>query len=555
MKTIHLFLRFVGILFLLVISLNPAWPEERVLNSDTSALWWQLTFSYDSNSLNLVEAAPIPPMAKKIRTPGLAGAPLKLSCNLSWVSAKGQSLMSVPVEIPLGVRSVLTPDEKPENDYIPPSSVFVVRVQGPEPSLNPKTIKLLQTGIKSRGLTADSLPASLQFTEKEIPIERIREDSKRILDGPLSSSIIHDTGPDSNRLVIVVLGDGYTYSNLTVGSYDTHCQTLVDAFKGKAPWDIYFDAANVYKINVESNEEGADEPSPGPGILKDTYLNSSFWVSGIERLLYLNSTGISRAINAANAYVGVGTWDAIIVLVNSTKYGGGGGSIAVSSVHPAASEVILHEFGHSFAGLADEYDYGGTGVPSSDYEPNVDFHYELSQLKWKDWVETSTPLPTPATLAYDTVVGAFLGAKYWPSGIYRPWNNCLMRALSRPFCPVCKQAHVLEMTTLLQLVDSQTPSPSQVVPVNSIGVNFSVEPLPIGPITYQWYLNGTLLSGETSAQIYRRAQDLSEDTSILRVQVNHPTELVRDTEIYKTYDWSVQPVSTRVPEIQWSFYE
>jgi hypothetical protein len=517
--------------------------------------WWQLTFAYDSESLNLVEAAPIPPMAKKVKTPGLAGAPLKLECNLTWMNAKGQSILAVPVEIPLGVRKTITENEKPETAYLPTSSVFVIRVQGPERSSNPKKIRLLRTGVQSRGLGIEALPASLNFTEKEITIGVIRKDSPQILQGPLSCSNIHNTGPDSNRLVIVVLGDGYTYANLTAGRFDTNCQGLVNAFEGKAPWDVYFNVANVYQINVESNEEGADEPSPGPGTYKDTYLNASYWVGGTERLLYLDSTGLTRAINAANSYVGTGVWDSIIVLVNSTKYGGGGGSIAVSSVHPSASEIVLHEYGHSFAGLADEYDYGGSGVPSSDYEPNVDFDYELANLKWKDWVVTSTPLPTPATSSYDTVVGAFAGAKYWSSGIYRPWNNCLMRSLGRDFCPVCKQAHVLEITSLLQLVDDQVPSPGKVIPVNSLGTLFSVQPLPVSPFTYQWYLNASPLSEATTAQLILRAQDLSADTSTLKVQINHPTELVRGTAISKTYTWQVTPTATLVPGRDWSLYE
>ncbi len=115
-----------------------------------------------------------------------------------------------------------------------------------------------------------------------------------------------------------------------------------------------------------------------------------------------------------------------------------------------------------------------------------------------------TLLPTPATLAYDTVVGAFLGSQILAFRNIQAMETCLMRALSRPFCPVCKQAHVLEMTTLLQLVIARLLLPARWFPVNSIGVNFSVEPLPIGPITYQWYLKWDLsVSGENlSSDIY-----------------------------------------------------
>ncbi len=95
---------------------------------------------------------------------------------------------------------------------------------------------------------------------------------------------VRDTGPDSNRLVIAVLGDGYTAADLATGAFDVHTNTLLTAFSNKSPFNVYFNATNVYRINVESNESGADEPAPGPGIFKDTYLNSSFWTGGTERL-------------------------------------------------------------------------------------------------------------------------------------------------------------------------------------------------------------------------------------------------------------------------------
>jgi len=502
-----------------------------------SEQYWQITLSYDSQSLKILEIGKIPAMAKQIRTPGLLGADIKIHYKLTWLDKNGKNLFSTPADIPLGIRAPLFPDSSCET-VIPEQGVFVIRVQGPEPDSQPASIRLLKTGFSSRTMKLSHIPPIFQFEEKSLPITKIRTQPAPAA-GPISSAKIRDTGSDSNRLVIVVMGDGYTYTNLTAGNFNSNVSTLINAFIGRSPWDNYFNGTNVYRVDIESNEEGADEPPPGPGIYKDTYLNSSFWSNGIERLLTIDHTGMTRARAAADSLVGTGVWDNIFVLVNSTKYGGSGGWLAVSSIHPSASEIILHEYGHTFAGLADEYDYGGTGVPFNDSEPNVDFDYSLSNLKWSVWVNPGTPLPTPQTTSYDTIVGAFEGAKYWTTGIYRPWLNCLMRSLSRPYCPVCKQAIALEYTSLVDLIDSISPSTTWNIIVGSPGVIFEVTPIPIVPMKYEWHLNGNLLTGQSSSSLFLMNTDLSSATTILQVTVTHNTNLIRSTTVSHSYYWTL----------------
>jgi hypothetical protein len=102
--------------------------------------------------------------------------------------------------------------------------------------------------------------------------------------------------------------------------------------------------------------------------------------------------------------------------------------------------VLVHEFGHSFAGLADEYSSNDSdaGMVSSEIEPwerNITSMKDFSG-KWGDMIEKDIPIPTPKTAEYENKVGVFEGAAYQTKGMYRPYQDCLMRS-DKPFCPVC----------------------------------------------------------------------------------------------------------------------
>ena len=125
--------------------------------------------------------------------------------------------------------------------------------------------------------------------------------------------------------------------------------------------------------------------------------------------------------------------DIILVLVNTPTYGGAGGAYGVFYRGTDGAEVMLHELGHSFGLLADEYEYDGPAVYSGaePSEPNVTVQTARSRVKWGDWVAPTTPLPTTTTAA--DVPGLYEGAKYSQRGIYRPTYNSKMRTLYSPF--------------------------------------------------------------------------------------------------------------------------
>ena len=155
-----------------------------------------------------------------------------------------------------------------------------------------------------------------------------------------------DNGPDEERLVFAVLGDGYRAEE--IGQFQSDAANVIAGFLNEPPWDAYAGLVNVYTVAVESNESGADHPVDD--IFVDTALDARYGLPPLQRLLTVN---FSKAYQAAAS---VPTFDLILVIVNDTEYGGSGGPAAVMSLDNAAVDLGLHEMGHKFAGLADEYE-------------------------------------------------------------------------------------------------------------------------------------------------------------------------------------------------------
>ena len=496
---------------------------------------WQLVFRYNNSSLELLKADPIPQINKQIRTPGLESAALRLSYQCDWVDASGRTIASSTAVLPVGLRSPLS-DSEPCHWMIPEEGTVVVRMIGPDPKSRAESIHLTQTSVFNKAAASFNTPPPFQTKEWSLSVPQSMSNSV-LAAGPVGVQKIRNTGPDNNRLVIVVMGDGYTAANLTAGAFESATASLSTSIGSKVPWGVLLAATNIYRIDIESSQQGADNETLG--IYKGTYLNSSFWVNNIERLLALTGDGYYRAVVAADNLVGPGVWDVILVLVNSTKYGGSGGGIAVASVHSLSSEIVLHELGHSFANLADEYETDYPGFPPGDYEPNVDYDYSGSGLKWLVWVDPGTPLPTPEASPYLTAVGAFEGARYLSAGIYRPWYNCEMRSLSLQFCPVCREAHVLEFTNMVALTDNVDPVPGTTQNVYWWGTQFSVTPLPFSYLQYEWTLDGVPISGETSPTLVLTSSDMLSHDQTLALTITFNTPIVRKQVITADYTWPV----------------
>ena len=269
----------------------------------------------------------------------------------------------------------------------------------------------------------------------------------------IGSTQIFGSAPRNRAFNIVLLAEGFTAAQQN--GFDNACTQFVNAFRGTPPFDELSPAINVFRVNVSSTDSGADDPvaAGGTGATVRTYFDATFGGNNIRRLLLCNTT---TALQVAAAQIPEFT--VVLVVVNSTIYGGSGGGVGTYSLAGGATEIAIHELGHTAFGLADEYPYyaGGNetghdhhpaGEPS---EPNVTTNSDRNTLKWRWAVAPTTAIPTmsnpncsqvdsrPSPVPAGTV-GLFEGAHYYHCGAFRPEYDCKMRALSVPFCRICRQ--------------------------------------------------------------------------------------------------------------------
>lgn len=245
---------------------------------------------------------------------------------------------------------------------------------------------------------------------------------------------------DVTRAVdIVILPEGYTQAEM--GKFVKDCDFFVKSLFDYAPYDRYKESFNVRGVMAPSQESGCTEP--GARIYKNTVMRFSYWTFDSER--YCMSTD-NRDIRDLAGQV---PYDQIYILINSEKYGGGGiynfycSSAAGNSF---SGDIIIHEFGHGFAGLADEYYNDETGYGDfynndiEPWEPNLTTLVNFN-TKWKDMMDPKIPIPTPRVKKYETTIGVFEGGGYEAEGIYSPHMDCLMKTFKgHEFCPVCQRA-------------------------------------------------------------------------------------------------------------------
>jgi hypothetical protein len=246
--------------------------------------------------------------------------------------------------------------------------------------------------------------------------------------------------PDITHAVdIVILPEGYTQAEM--GKFVKDCDFFVKSLFDYAPYNQYKTGFNVRGLMAPSPESGCTEP--GAHVYKNTAMRFSYWTFDSER--YCMSTD-NRDIRDLAGQV---PYDQIYVLINSQKYGGGGiynfycSSAASNSF---SGDIIIHEFGHGFAGLADEYYEDETGYDDfynndiEPWEPNITTLVNFD-IKWKDMLDKKTPVPTPREPKYEQSIGVFEGGGYEAEGVYSPHMDCLMKTFKgHVFCPVCQRA-------------------------------------------------------------------------------------------------------------------
>lgn len=254
---------------------------------------------------------------------------------------------------------------------------------------------------------------------------------------------IQDNGGPTDKVDLVFIAEGYTEAELD--KFFKDAERFSEALFACPPFDTCRDDFNVWAVGTVSMDSGTS--SSGIGIYKNTALKTGYYTFGLDRYL---TTKDMKSIKDA-------TWnvpcDAVFLLINAETYGGGGiyNSYACGTADNARTlNVFTHEFGHSFAGLGDEYFESEVAYESyynlekELWEPNITTLVEFDR-KWKDLLPEGTPIPTPLNDETKDKIGVFEGGGYLSEGIYRPMDHCMMRDYA-PFCPACSRA-------ILQMVD------------------------------------------------------------------------------------------------------
>lgn len=290
-----------------------------------------------------------------------------------------------------------------------------------------------------------------------------------------------ENGPSASKVDLLLLGDGYRADEMEKWHLDA--RRLAELLFAVPPFKERRGDFNVWAVDTPSAASGVSRPSDG--LHRRSALRAGYDAFGSERyVLALDDTRVREA--AASA-----PYDALVLVVNERKYGGGGVFGLYSTVaadNAFASYLLVHEFAHHFAGLADEYYTSEVAyAPASErlepWEPNVTA--SAGAPKWRDLVRSGTPLPTPWSKdAFETLqreiqarrkriraerrpeeemealfreeqqrsapllaagahahdVGAFEGANYEARGYFRPQASCLMFTRGTSFCAVCRRA-------------------------------------------------------------------------------------------------------------------
>lgn len=233
---------------------------------------------------------------------------------------------------------------------------------------------------------------------------------------------------DTSRCIhIAFLAEGYQKNEMQTFIQDA--KSAIEALFSHEPFKSNRDKFNIIAVEAPSVDSGTSEPSKG--IWKNTALHSHFDTFYSDRYL------TTLHLKDMHDWLAGTPYEHIIVLVNTENYGGGGilNSYNLSMTHhPAFRPVVVHEFGHSFVGLGDEYAYEAEQIPMypidiEPWEPNLTTKVNFTG-KWEGLIGKT-----------DKKIGLYEGAGYSTKGVYRAYPDCRMRTNDNPeFCPACQQA-------------------------------------------------------------------------------------------------------------------
>jgi len=250
---------------------------------------------------------------------------------------------------------------------------------------------------------------------------------------------IYSGGDPHLSVDLAFIAEGYKADEM--GKFREDVKKMADYLFAEAPFSEYKDKFNIWAVEAISQDSGTDVP--GEKLYVNTALNSSFYTFDLDRYL------TTQNIKAVNDFAAAVPHDNIIVLINSSEYGGGGVYNYYSGTttgHQLSPKVFIHEFGHGFAGLADEYYSSAVAYDEfypldvEPWEPNITTMVNFDS-KWKKMIAIDIPQPTPSVEKFNNVTGLFEGGGYSVKGIFRSEMDCRMKSNGpKGYCSVCRKA-------------------------------------------------------------------------------------------------------------------
>lgn len=309
------------------------------------------------------------------------------------------------------------------------------------------------TGNSNDSITF-SLTAGNTYTLRTTAISDAQSSYQLALDLPVnngssgSGQLLNDTGDSANRVDFIILGDGYAAADESL--FYQHASNFTDYLLNSPladPFVTYRDLINVNAIFTESAQSGVDDPSTGTQV--NTVFDASFGQGGVQRLMYGNESKVTAYLSS-NGLTGSNA-ELVLVLTNSSQYGGAGGTYAWASGGNSSSfEVALHELGHSFANLGDEYVDSAVASSFSDSYFNVANYGNISNNPntgpWDHWLGI--------TDVTGSVIDFYEGAYYRSTGYYRATETSKMLALNAKFNLPQQEAFVSNFYDSIALVDA-----------------------------------------------------------------------------------------------------
>lgn len=295
--------------------------------------------------------------------------------------------------------------------------------------------------------------------------------------------VIVENGPAHEKLDIVILGDGYSLTEME--KFRNDAKRLSNALLSAEPFKSQSKNINIRAVETPAEQSGVSKPHHG--VFMRTPLSASYSAFDSERYVLAYDNKTLRDVASAVPY------EFMVILVNERTYGGGGIYnlyTTVSADNKFADYIMIHEMGHHLAALADEYytsavSYEIPKITVEPWETNVTALFDKDNIKWKDLVEKGTPIPTPwnkeefdahgykiqkerdsiranhypeevmealfvrqqnaenefyAKEQFKDKVGAFEGANYNAKGMYRSQLDCIMYTRHNIFCKVCQRS-------------------------------------------------------------------------------------------------------------------